>query len=523
MKSNVFLLLFLLCGLVFNACSKSETTPVQARTDLVKYAQGVVKKTDGTPIPGVAVTDGIQVVYTDNMGGYQMHLDSLSRFVYISIPAGYNFDRLGSQVNFYAKIRKSISKTDTVMQKDFTLTPLTVNDDNHVCLAFGDIHIKNSMTRDAFYARYADAIMKHSLSPAYPLIHIQNVGDILTDRVQYNYLWQGLEEGFPVPTFNVIGNHDHNQNIANDDMKADDAFEDAFGPTYYSYNRGKVHYIALDDIWYEPSTSDPVQKSYKCPNIRPRQLEWLRRDIAQVPTDHVLVVSLHCPFSTNTGTLRNTYNIKEAMDVLVSRGHTVKVLSGHSHILYNNINLTSQGYPAMSEYCLATSCGAWYEDLFFDTQQSWYSISQDGTPAGYKVFKFNGTSLDWIYKSYYDTTAITTFVDQARVTNLQTSGTVKLRDETTMSHCILLNVWDWDPTWKVEWLNGSTWEGMTRFVAGAYDPVALDNFSSYGEVIRASLTYHLFYCTPPSYLSTFTYRVTNRFNKTELKTVTFLN
>lgn len=523
MKSNVIVVYLVLLGLAFYSCSKSDSEPVHERTTLVKYAEGIVKKTDGTPIPDVAVTDGAQVVYTDNQGAYHFRLDSLSRFVYISIPAGYNFDRLGSQVNFYAKIRKSISSTDTVMHKDFILTPLTVNDDNHICLAFGDIHIKNETTRDAFYARYADAIMKHSLSPAYPLIHIQNVGDILTDRVQYNYFWKDLEAGFPVPTFNVIGNHDHNQNIANDDMKADDAFEDAFGPTYYSYNRGKVHYIALDDIWYEPGTSDPVQKSYKCPNIRPRQLEWLRQDIAQVPPDYLLVVSLHCPFTTNANNIRNAYNISAAMDVLVSRGHSVKVLSGHSHVLYNNIPVFYPNSFHINEFCLATSCGAWYEDLFFDTQQEWYSISQDGTPAGYKAFMLNGTQLQWVYKAYYDTTALASFVDQARVTNLQTNGSVKLKDESTQSHCILLNVWDWDSAWKVEWLNGSTWENMTRFTSGAYDPVALDNFSSYGEVIRATLTYHLFYCTPPSYLSTFTYRVTNRFNQTEVKTTTFLN
>jgi hypothetical protein len=178
----------------------------------------------------------------------------------------------------------------------------------------------------------------------------------------------------------------------------------------------------------------------------------------------------------------------------------------------------------MSEYCLATSGAAWYEELFFDTQQDWYSISQDGTPAGYKVYKFNGTNVEWVYKSYYDTTSIDNFVDQARVTNLQNNGSVKIADGSTVSNCIVLNVWDWDPSWKVEWLNGNSWQPMTRFVTGAYDPVALDNFSSYGEVIiRATLTYHMFYCVSSTYISTFSYRITNRFNKVEIKTTTFLN
>lgn len=511
-------------GLIgLTACGKSESNPTPVYTSLVKYAKGVVKKTDGTPIPGVSVTDGLQIVYTDDQGAYQFKLDSLSRFVYISIPAGYNFDREGAQVGFYAKIRKSTGDTDTMMTKDFVLTPLTVNDNNHVCLAMGDIHITNSTNRDLFISRYADMITKNALSPAYPLVHIQNVGDILTDRIQYNYLWKELQTGLSLPTFNVIGNHDHNKSVANDDMKADDAYEDAFGPTYYSYNRGKVHYIALDDIWYEPGTAEPVNKSYKCPNIRPRQLEWLTRDIANVPTDHLLVVSVHCPFANPAGNLRNTYSITQAMDVLVSRGHKVKVLSGHSHVLYNHVNLTPKGYPNISEHCLATSCGAWWEDIFFETQQDWQSISQDGTPGGYKAFRFNGAEAAWIYKAYYDTTYLNVFTNQARSYNLQTKSSVKRADGTLLSNCIALNVWDWDSAWKVEWLNGNTWEEMSRFSSGAYDPVALETFDTYGEVIKATLTYHLFYCVPPTYLSTFSYRITNRFNQVEIKTISFLN
>lgn len=522
MKINSLMLIPLFSILSLWACSKSEGTAPVKESSYVSYASGVVKQSDGTPIQGVAVTDGANVYYTDAQGAYSFKLDSLSRFVYISIPAGYEFSRLGSNVDFFQKIRKSTSATDSVMVRNFILTPLTIDDNNHICVAFGDIHLKNSDTQMRFYERYLSAIQKGALSPAYPLIHIQNVGDILTDRIQYNSLWKDVEAALPMAVFNVIGNHDHNQNVANDDMMADDAFEDAFGPTYYSYNRGKVHYISLDDIWYEPSNADPVQKSYKCPNIRPRQLEWLRQDIQEVPTDHMLVVSFHCPFTYNSGAIRNGYNIKAAMDVLASRGHQVKLISGHSHVLYNNVNLSSVGYSKMAEFNIATSCGTWWEEVAYNNQPS-ISLSQDGTPGGFKVFKFQGTDVSWIYKSYYDTTALTNFTDQARVFNFQTEGTITLPNSGTQDKCIAMNVWDWDLSWKVEWNDNGTWKDMTRFTSGAYDPMAVAAFSNWSETIRPALTYHMFYCVPSTHRTSFRYRLTNGLNQVEDKTVTFAN
>ena len=57
------------------------------------------------------------------------------------------------------------------------------------------------------------------------------------------------------PVYNVIGNHDDAFEKANlvmksNDLKADTVYKRHYGPTYYSYNRGKVHYVVLDDVEY---------------------------------------------------------------------------------------------------------------------------------------------------------------------------------------------------------------------------------------------------------------------------------
>ena len=48
----------------------------------------------------------------------------------------------------------------------------------------------------------------------------------------------------------MIGNHDLNFE-AKLDEHSDETFERIYGPAYYSYDYGKVHFIVLDNVdWY---------------------------------------------------------------------------------------------------------------------------------------------------------------------------------------------------------------------------------------------------------------------------------
>lgn len=60
------------------------------------------------------------------------------------------------------------------------------------------------------------------------------------------------------------------------------------GPNYYSFNRGRVHFIALDtvdndDLWYYG-------------NVDRAQLAWLEKDLAAVPKGTTVVTFNHIPF-----------------------------------------------------------------------------------------------------------------------------------------------------------------------------------------------------------------------------------
>jgi len=61
------------------------------------------------------------------------------------------------------------------------------------------------------------------------------------------------------------------------------AFQEFFGPTHYSFDRGGVHFIALDNV------SDPAAR------VGDAQLEWLASDLAALDKDAPVVVLTHRP------------------------------------------------------------------------------------------------------------------------------------------------------------------------------------------------------------------------------------
>lgn len=518
MKTTKLIRFFAVATLVlggFTSCSKSDSgsTRPPLLNALVTHVKGTITSSTGTPIAGVAVTDGVTIQVTDGQGRYEFRVDSASRFVYISCPSGYLFPMENYLVSFYTKLRRRANLTDTLQVKNWVLTPTPTNDINHIMIAFGDPQMKNYTNQATFIDFFTEKMHKAALSPQYPLIHIMTCGDLLGDRNDLNSLWTQISQNIPIPIFNTIGNHDHNKYIPNDDVVADDNYENSFGPTYYSFNRGKVHYIGLDDILYEPiSSTVPVQQNYKCPTFVPRILDWLEKDIALVPSDYTIVVAYHCPITyTNNSTLRTSgsyMNATAMLEALIGEvsNRKIHLVAGHTHTVYNSFNINN--YGNVLEHVVGATCGAWWRDA---------GVCNDGAPNGYGVFDIRNQDFKWYYKTFYDTTALTVFKEQSNFTDYTTATGLSWQQtaSNTRSNCVVVNVWNWDLAWKVEWDDNGTWRNMNRATGGAYDPVAYEAFKNLESDNKASTNYHMFYATPPTGAQTFTYRVTDRFQNVE--------
>ena len=272
---------------------------------------GLVTDTSGNPVPGVVVSDGYGCVTTDANGVYQMERYKKARFVHYSTPAGYAINTSADNYPlFYAEIvHKNIAD-----RHDFVLTPLPAPESDFTLVCIAD----PQCTTTAEISRYVNETIpdveatvdayKAKGTPVYGI----TLGDIVFDTPD---LWSNMKESMAnrnLPVFQTIGNHDHLQTETSDDNAAAN-FETQFGPRNYSFNRGDVHIVSMDNVLYEG------KKKYKG-GITDRQLEWLRQDLSHVDKDKLVIFCAHIPFRGGTSVTDESHeNYDGVLDLLAER------------------------------------------------------------------------------------------------------------------------------------------------------------------------------------------------------------
>src|SRR5690606_16895978 len=171
---------------------------------------------------------------------------------------------------------------DTVEIQDFSLTK--VNNEKHVLLALGDMHLANrtddiQQFQEGFLVDVNKTIQ--SYKSAGTKVYALALGDMTWDSFWYsnNYNLQNYRtqmNDIKTTVFNTSGNHDSDPYVA-DDWYSSSQFRDILGPTYYSFNLGKVHYIVLDNVEYINDGGAPGKVGSRNYNgvILAEQMEWL--------------------------------------------------------------------------------------------------------------------------------------------------------------------------------------------------------------------------------------------------------
>ena len=252
-------LLLMLCIFATATAQSTFTSALKAKPAKGANLYGTVE-CDGTPLAGIAVSDGYNVVLTDKKGQYSMFSEKHNGNIFITIPRGYEAMTDGSDVvpQFWANVS---SDKGEVERHDFALK--AVDNDRHVIAALADIHIANhhndlSNFRDIFLPSLRAELEQYRKAgiPVYTLC----LGDSSHEIYWYDYLYDIgsfrktlADVNYPTPLFNTMGNHDNDGAVAQSptvDFDATEKYRKAFGPTYYSFNIGKVHYVMLDNIRY---------------------------------------------------------------------------------------------------------------------------------------------------------------------------------------------------------------------------------------------------------------------------------
>ena len=271
---------------------------------------------DGKPRQGVVVSDGINVVVTDSLGAYAMHT-SEKQHVFVSVPADCEIPVLDGAPSFFQTITFSADSTAT---HDFAFTS-TDPKTEWTLLTMADPQVSFIDVSD-----FEGVIMPQLKEFASTLtgdVYGIALGDLVWNTPELFEYYRDSIATIGVPVFKVIGNHDHNENIKNDD-DSDREFRDAMGPTYYSVNIGDCHLVALDDILYRGVKS---RNDYS-DEITAEQLEWLKADLSHVDRDKMIIIGLHAP--TKRRNTKAQVRNNQALYDIVKDFKEVQILSGHS-------------------------------------------------------------------------------------------------------------------------------------------------------------------------------------------------
>ncbi len=123
-----------------------------------------------------------------------------------------------------------------------------------------------------------------------------------------------------IPWYNVIGNHDLNMEALTD-PDSDETYHRYFGPNYYSFDYGPVHFIVLDDVeWGHRNAKGGI--TYKG-GLDERQLSFVKNDLNLVPEEKLVVLMMHIP-------LTEMENRTELYRLIEKRPHSLS-MSGHTH------------------------------------------------------------------------------------------------------------------------------------------------------------------------------------------------
>lgn len=361
--------------------------------------KNAVKDKNEKGLPGVAVSNGYDVVVTDKDGNYQLPVKN-DNIIFVIKPAGYQFLlNEYNQPKFYY-IHKPVGSPADYKYKgtaptgqlpasiDFALVAAAEKND-FTTLVFGDPQPYTLQEID-YFDRAIISETKNIEQVAFGL----SLGDLVGDNLDLHIPYAQTIKKVGLPWYHVMGNHDMNYEAQADSL-SDETFEKNFGPANYSFNYGQTHFIILDDIYYP----DPRDGKGYWGGFRKDQLEFLKNDLQQVSKDKLVVLSFHIPLFNNEEKAFRPEDRQQFFDLLKDYPN-VLAMSAHTHLQRHNFydkNDGWQGSKPFHEYNAGTTAGDWYSGEL-DEAGIPVSTMRDGTPKGYAFLKIEGNQYKIDYK-----------------------------------------------------------------------------------------------------------------------------
>lgn len=436
----------------------------------------------GKGLKDVVVSDGVLVTKTDKDGIYRLNSTKPHGYVFMSVPSGY--EPLTTK-NILPTFHVTLTEMADIPERaDFSLLEAG-SQDTYTVMMLGDIHLaRRTNDREQFSAFVEDVNAKAREIGG--KVYGISLGDMTWD-----FYWQVNNYGYTeyledaknisFPIYHTIGNHDHSMYEIGD-VNTVKEYKRVIAPTYYSFNIGAVHYVVLDDVECTNSTPGKDDKGNACykrtynANLVQRQLDWLEKDLAEVPASTPLVVTMHIPLYKADGKYRmDNASHASKLESILSKYSQVQLYTAHTHTIYNVDNSADNH---IFEHNAGAICATWWWSAY---ETPGVHIGQDGSPGGYTVLSVSGDQIKWQYKGTgsasdvqfrtYDRNQIQITGEKYVPNGNKSDFTPGFWSTASSSNEVYINIWNWDPSWSISVKENGQSLSWTK--VSAYDPLHL--------------------------------------------------
>lgn len=373
----------------------SRTPPVLASGHVFHDRSGSGMRRWGDPgIPGVLVSNGRDVVRTDEDGRWQLALQAGESAFVIKPPSwmsplgrggvpdfSYLHQPDGSPAELNLQYR-GVSPTGPLPRKiDFPLRPADERDAFEV-LMIADPQPQNG--RELSYLSADLSAVALDTKAAFAIVH----GDVAFDDLTLYPRYLDIIGATGLPWHHCPGNHDMNAE-ATDTRFAFETWKQTFGPCHYAFQQGRATFFVLSNV----SRTRGGERNYGA-EISADQLAFVRNVLAHVPRDQLIVLSMHIPLMSRPDVADPVPHVEggaELMRLLSPYAHTVS-FSGHTHTTEHHYLGVEQGYYGAAphhHHVLATASGCWWGGPR-DHRNVPIADCQDGSPRGVHVLEVDG-------------------------------------------------------------------------------------------------------------------------------------
>lgn len=370
--------------------SAAESGAVSLGGTLYDDRDGDGRRDRGEPgVPGVAVSNGRDLVVTDADGRYRIAV-APGQTVFVTKPAGWRLpgdDPARPHVWRNAPVRGATpkygglgavplpSRFDVGLRRAVVAAgPLSVR-------VFADPQPKSQVDVDYYGRDIVDSVRAESGAGMPPPAQLgASLGDIVNDDLSLYPAMNAQTRRIGVPWLHVPGNHDLDFDVVRDEDSLQ-SWRRTFGPDTFAWEEPQATFIGLDDVIYQPGPP----RGY-IGGFREDQFSFLRAYLPRVPKDRLLVLMMHIPlFESEAG--KDTFRDadRERLFALLRDFPHVLLLSGHMHTQQHWRHDATTGWHGaapLHEYNVGAACGAYWSGAK-DAAGIPDATMPDGTPNGY--------------------------------------------------------------------------------------------------------------------------------------------